>query len=140
MCSARYHTSLFSQVHLDSARAEPHLTASPVVSPQLVMWLNQSFLLIEELAVPGDLNVTLTSLRTGRPLQLQMRQSGQVTVRTDDMELAGDIIQTLAAFLKVEDLQVRTREASMIRSWHTVKVLPVFFNHDVKSGHLSVPI
>ena len=101
------------------------------------MWLNQSFLLIEELAVPGDLNVTLTSLRTGRPLQLQMRQSGQVTVRTDDMELAGDIIQTLAAFLKVEDLQVRTREASMIRSWHTVKVLPVFFNHDVQAGPLN---
>ena len=73
------------------------------------MWLNQSFLLIEELAVPGDLNVTLTSLRTCRPLQLQMTQSGQVTVRVDDMELAGDIIQTLAAFLKVEDLQVGRR-------------------------------
>ncbi|XP_043234328.1 Bardet-Biedl syndrome 2 protein homolog [Amphibalanus amphitrite] len=72
---------------------------------RMVMWLNQSFLLLEELAVPGDLDITMTSLRTCRPLQLQMKQSGQVTIRVDDMELAGDIIQTLTSFLKVEDLQ-----------------------------------
>ncbi|XP_037069324.1 Bardet-Biedl syndrome 2 protein homolog [Pollicipes pollicipes] len=72
---------------------------------RMVLWLNQNFLLLEELAVPGDIDVTMSSLRTCRPLQLQMKQSGQVTIRVDDMELAGDIIQALATFLKAEDIQ-----------------------------------
>ena len=29
----------------------------------------------------------------------------QVTIRTDDMDLAGDVIQALATFLNIEDLQ-----------------------------------
>lgn len=72
----------------------------------MVLWVNQNFLLLDELSVPGDFDATLTSLRTCQPLQLQMKQNGQVTIRVDDMELAGDIVQALAAFLKVDDLQV----------------------------------
>lgn len=32
--------------------------------------------------------------------------SGQITVNTDDIDLAGDIIQSMASFFAIEDLQV----------------------------------
>lgn len=36
-----------------------------------------------------------------------MYHSGQVTIHTDDIDLAGDIIQSLASFLGVDHLQVK---------------------------------
>lgn len=32
--------------------------------------------------------------------------SGQITINTDDIDLAGDIIQSMASFFAIEDLQV----------------------------------
>lgn len=34
-----------------------------------------------------------------------MQQNGQVTIQTDDMELAGNVVQSLGKFLSIEDLQ-----------------------------------
>ncbi|XP_064601546.1 Bardet-Biedl syndrome 2 protein homolog [Liolophura sinensis] len=73
---------------------------------RLVLWINQMFLLQEDLVCEGSLCVTFMSLRGTGPLVIKMEPSGQVTIRTDDMDLAGDIIQALAVFLNVEDLQV----------------------------------
>ncbi|RMX50842.1 hypothetical protein pdam_00003138 [Pocillopora damicornis] len=71
-----------------------------------VMWLNQNFLLPDEIeSKDGDLDIMFLSLRTGNPLAIKMDQSGNVSVKTDDMDLAGDIIQALATFLGIEDLQ-----------------------------------
>ncbi|XP_070565580.1 BBSome complex member BBS2-like [Ptychodera flava] len=73
---------------------------------RVVMWINQNFLLPEDLVVEGALNAGFMSLRGSGPLFMKMEQNGQVTLKTDDMDLAGDIIQALASFLAIEDLQV----------------------------------
>jgi Bardet-Biedl syndrome 2 protein len=45
-------------------------------------------------------------IRNGAPLVLRMAvegTSGTITVRTDNMELAGDVIQDLCSYLKLKD-------------------------------------
>lgn len=37
---------------------------------------------------------------------MKIEINGQMTIRTDDMELAGNLIQSLAAYLNLSDLQV----------------------------------
>ncbi|KAM9753663.1 BBSome complex member BBS2-like [Menidia menidia] len=68
---------------------------------RVVMWLNQNFLLPEGVKSP---NVSFNSLRGGGPLSFSMASTGQITLRTDDVDLAGDLIQSLASFLAIEDL------------------------------------
>ncbi|XP_058849862.1 Bardet-Biedl syndrome 2 protein homolog isoform X2 [Acipenser ruthenus] len=70
---------------------------------RVVMWLNQSFLLPEDIEVP---DVCFTSLRGAGQLCIKIEQSGEITVSTDDMDLAGDVIQSLSSFLAIEDLSV----------------------------------
>lgn len=73
---------------------------------RVVLWINQNFLLMEEVeAQNGLLDIAFQSLRTKTPLIIQMQQNGNVTIKTDDMELAGEVIQSMATFLKIEDLQ-----------------------------------
>ncbi|XP_072026618.1 BBSome complex member BBS2-like [Amphiura filiformis] len=73
---------------------------------RVVMWINQNFLLAEDVECEGALNVGFMSLRGSGPVFIQMTTGGQVTIKTDDMDLAGDIIQALASFLGLEELQV----------------------------------
>ncbi|CAL8292923.1 unnamed protein product [Boreogadus saida] len=70
-------------------------------SQRVVMWLNQNFLLPKGANSP---DVTFTSLRGGGLLSISMTSSGQITLSTDDIDLAGDLIQSLASFLAIEDL------------------------------------
>lgn len=56
--------------------AEPTLT---FVRPQVVMWLNQNFLLPEGVDTP---DVTFMSLRAGGLLSINMAASGQVPQRS----------------------------------------------------------
>ncbi|KAH9519143.1 Bardet-Biedl syndrome 2 protein [Bulinus truncatus] len=85
-------------------RSSVHFTLNE--RPQrFLMWINQNFLLLEELVCEGDLHFTFFSLRGSGLLRLRMSTAGQVAIHTDDMDLAGDIIQSLAQFLKIEDLQ-----------------------------------
>lgn len=73
---------------------------------RVLMWINQNFLLQEDLDSKGtDLDVRFVSLRDSGALFLLMTQSGQVTIRTDSMDVAGDIVQALCSYLKIEDLQ-----------------------------------
>uniref|UniRef100_A0A8C7C6S7 Bardet-Biedl syndrome 2 protein homolog n=3 Tax=Oncorhynchus TaxID=8016 RepID=A0A8C7C6S7_ONCKI len=70
---------------------------------RVVMWLNQNFLLLEGIDTP---DVTFTSLRGGGLLTISMLStSGEITLNTDDIDLAGDLVQSLASFLAIEDLQ-----------------------------------
>ena len=74
------------------------------------MWVNSSFLLLEDLQVgeEGNLDVTFLSLRTNVPLIIKVTPQCEMTLRTDDMDLAGDLIQALSNYLNLEDLQVDT--------------------------------
>ncbi|KAL4657039.1 Bardet-Biedl syndrome 2 protein-like [Arapaima gigas] len=72
--------------------------------PQRVaLWLNQNFLLPEGIDFP---DVKFTCLRGGGLLSISMQPSGEITLKTDDIDLAGDLVQSLASFLAIEDLQV----------------------------------
>jgi Bardet-Biedl syndrome 2 protein len=70
------------------------------------MWLNLNFLLVEEFEITESLYVSFISLRDGKPLILEMDGiSCQFTIRTDNIDLAGDIVQSLVSdYLKVEEL------------------------------------
>ena len=51
-----------------------------LLSLQVVMWVNQNFLLTEEVEpMDGALDVMFLSLRTGSPLALKMDQGGNVS-------------------------------------------------------------
>ncbi|KAL5479576.1 hypothetical protein EMCRGX_G023116 [Ephydatia muelleri] len=76
---------------------------------RILAWANENFLYH-----PGTDAVTTTylhacylSLRTNTLLivKAEPSQNGKVTLQTDDMDLAGDIIQSMASFLHIEDLQ-----------------------------------
>ncbi|XP_004913585.1 Bardet-Biedl syndrome 2 protein isoform X2 [Xenopus tropicalis] len=74
---------------------------------RVVLWLNQNFLLPEDAEIQNaPFQISFTSLRDGGTLLLSMKASGEISLRTDDMDLAGDIIQSLASFLAIEDLAV----------------------------------
>ncbi|KAF6076668.1 Bardet-Biedl syndrome 2 [Phyllostomus discolor] len=74
---------------------------------KVVIWLNQNFLLPEDTSIQhAPFQVCFTSLRNGSPLSIKIKPSGEITVNTDDIDLAGDIIQSMASFFAVEDLQV----------------------------------
>ena len=71
---------------------------------RIVMWLNQNFLLTEELEGKNSLELNFLILRNNGLLSLVMDGSGSITVKTDDMDLAGDIVQSLGIYLGMEDL------------------------------------
>lgn len=51
-----------------------------ISSSQVVLWINQSFLLLEEVeAKNGLLDVAFQSLRTQTPLVIKMQQDGNVS-------------------------------------------------------------
>jgi Bardet-Biedl syndrome 2 protein len=70
------------------------------------MWVNQNFLLLADYEVVGDLNITFLSLRDNAEVTLNMESNGHMVITTHNMALAGDIIQSLATFLNLEELQV----------------------------------
>ncbi|XP_073515184.1 BBSome complex member BBS2 [Phyllobates terribilis] len=74
---------------------------------RVVLWLNQNFLLPEDTEVQSaPFQICFTSLRDSGTLLLNMKPSGEITLQTDDIDLAGDIIQSMATFLAIEDLPV----------------------------------
>ncbi|XP_069822061.1 BBSome complex member BBS2 isoform X2 [Dendropsophus ebraccatus] len=74
---------------------------------RVVLWLNQNFLLPEDTEVQSaPFQICFTSLRDSGTLLLNMKPNGEITLRTDDIDLSGDIIQSMAAFLAIEDLPV----------------------------------
>lgn len=45
--------------------------------------------------------------------------SNQITIRTDDIDLAGDLIQSLASFLAIEDLSAEADFPTYFEELHT---------------------
>ena len=73
---------------------------------KILIWINNNFILDDELEAEGNFCIALIALRTNKPLKIKMDTNGQVTFYTDDMELAGFLVQSLIAYLKIVDLQV----------------------------------
>nr|CAD7423098.1 unnamed protein product [Timema monikensis] len=73
---------------------------------RIAMWLNQNFLLSEDLEVSFELKVSFLSLRNNSELTVTMFPDGRLVINTEDIVLAGELIQSLAAFLNLEHVQV----------------------------------
>ncbi|XP_071442607.1 BBSome complex member BBS2-like [Hetaerina americana] len=74
---------------------------------RILMWMNQNFILPSDIQFQEDsLSCTFSSLRTNEEMSMNMDSGGNFTIKTDDMGLAGDLIQSLAVFLNLEDMQV----------------------------------
>lgn len=74
---------------------------------RVVLWLNQNFLLPEDTEVQSaPFQICFTSLRDSGTVLFSMKPNGEITLRTDDIDLAGDIIQSMSAFLAIDDLPV----------------------------------
>ncbi|XP_012588666.1 PREDICTED: Bardet-Biedl syndrome 2 protein isoform X2 [Condylura cristata] len=74
---------------------------------RVVMWLSQNFLLPEDINIQNaPFQVCFTSLRNGGQLYIKIRLNGEITINTDDIDLAGDVIQSMASYFAIEDLQV----------------------------------
>lgn len=82
---------------------------------RVVLWINQAFAIDDKAPMSGiNLSVTSDSLHAGfisvkdnTPLIIKMgpENGGTITIRTDSMELAGDIIQDLCRYLKIDTLE-----------------------------------
>lgn len=77
-------------------------------------WLQRSLIGIsEQMQVPCGaqlstvLDVNLISLRTGQPMSISMtsEQGGKITIATDDIEVAGELVQDLCEALQIQDLE-----------------------------------
>ncbi|CAH2984450.1 unnamed protein product [Chilo suppressalis] len=77
---------------------------------RICIWINQNFLLDQELELASeetkDLQITLYCLRDQSLLHMNFGADGQVKFYTSDIRLAGDLIQSLAVYLNLTDLQV----------------------------------
>ncbi|CAG9127360.1 unnamed protein product [Plutella xylostella] len=78
---------------------------------RICIWINQNFLLEEEVQVDTEetkeLHVGFNCLRDKGKLYMDFESDGQVKISTPDIRLAGDLIQSLAIYLNLIDLQVR---------------------------------
>lgn len=79
---------------------------------RICMWINQNFLLPEELDMANEreLKVHLLSLRDQNDLMLLFEASGKVVFKTNNLLLVSDLVQSLALFLNLDSLQVSNHE------------------------------
>jgi len=71
------------------------------------MWLQTAFA-IPESAMRLDANTlsaAFTSLRDGKPMVIEMAADGRMTVATESMEAAGEVVQEIAAYLQMTELE-----------------------------------
>lgn len=77
---------------------------------RICIWINQNFLLEEELDLETEetkkLHINLLCLRDHSFLCMEFGPDGQVKISTHDIRLAGDLIQSLAIYLNLSELQV----------------------------------
>ncbi|CAD0203311.1 unnamed protein product [Chrysodeixis includens] len=77
---------------------------------RICIWVNQNFLLEEELDIETEetkeLHISLLCLRDQSYLYMDFGADGQVRFSTHDIRLAGDLIQSLAVYLNLSELQV----------------------------------
>eukprot|EP00357_Protocruzia_adherens_P016107 CAMPEP_0115029300 /NCGR_PEP_ID=MMETSP0216-20121206/36898_1 /TAXON_ID=223996 /ORGANISM="Protocruzia adherens, Strain Boccale" /LENGTH=730 /DNA_ID=CAMNT_0002405817 /DNA_START=80 /DNA_END=2272 /DNA_ORIENTATION=- len=79
---------------------------------RLIMWAELVFICgngqIQKFTSGNMLDLKFLCLRDGSNLQILMTQDkgGSITVRTDNVELAGDLIQDIASFMGLDTLEV----------------------------------
>ncbi|KAL3287517.1 hypothetical protein HHI36_001986 [Cryptolaemus montrouzieri] len=76
---------------------------------RISMWINQNFLLSNDVEVDGgpSLMLNMKCLRDDTLLVLEFEVIGMVKFYTDNIALAADLVQSLAAFLNLDTLEVR---------------------------------
>ncbi|XP_024945765.1 Bardet-Biedl syndrome 2 protein homolog [Cephus cinctus] len=85
-------------------------TEVPERPQRIALWLNQNFLLNEELEVPedgvnaGSIDFWFRGLRDEKLHRFNATVSGRVTINTEDPAFAGDLIQSLASYLGLREL------------------------------------
>ncbi|KAL4704240.1 hypothetical protein ACJJTC_016258 [Scirpophaga incertulas] len=76
---------------------------------RICIWINQNFLLDEEVELQNEemkeLHLRLFCLRDQSLLDMEFGADGNVKFYTTDIRLAGNLIQSLAVFLNLSDLQ-----------------------------------
>ncbi|ESO03961.1 hypothetical protein HELRODRAFT_99764 [Helobdella robusta] len=91
-------------VQLPTPRSSVHMTVNERIN-RICLWLNQNFLLQEDLTCQtSELRVQFISLKDSSPLIIYANDSGKLTIETDDIEVAGNIIQHLSTFLHLQHL------------------------------------
>lgn len=77
---------------------------------RICMWINQSFLFPTDVEFESGPNLVLNlkCLRDSSPLVMLFEISGKVTVYTNNMFLAADLVQSLATYLNIDNLEVRS--------------------------------
>jgi len=70
------------------------------------MWLNQNFLLAKELDFKTAFTLSFMSLRNCEEMTMDVDGTGEIKIQTIDMDLAGDLVQSISSFLNVSDLEV----------------------------------
>eukprot|EP00747_Dinoflagellata_sp_TGD_P112031 gnl/TRDRNA2_/TRDRNA2_171360_c0_seq1.p1 gnl/TRDRNA2_/TRDRNA2_171360_c0~~gnl/TRDRNA2_/TRDRNA2_171360_c0_seq1.p1 ORF type:complete len:725 (-),score=150.21 gnl/TRDRNA2_/TRDRNA2_171360_c0_seq1:93-2267(-) len=92
-------------------------------------WLQRSFIAIDEqMPQPRSddrtvtLDVNFISLRTGEPLCITMtsEQGGKITFRTDDIEVAGELVQDLCTYLQVTELETNANFPDEMNKFRSV--------------------
>ena len=75
---------------------------------RICMWINQNFLLANDIEAENGptLKVHLKCLRDKSELTMSFDVSGKTVFYTEKMSLAADLVQSVATFLKIENLQV----------------------------------
>ncbi|EDS30326.1 conserved hypothetical protein [Culex quinquefasciatus] len=78
---------------------------------RICIWINQNFLLPSDIeymtssdADATELKLNLISLRTSKTVCLHFNNDGKTRFHTEDIELAGDLIQSLVQFLNIENM------------------------------------
>ncbi|KAJ8675989.1 hypothetical protein QAD02_011775 [Eretmocerus hayati] len=77
---------------------------------RVALWLNQSLILSADIQVPeigpdaGKLELWLRGLRDQKLHCIEVDSSGKLNLRTDDPNFAGDVVQSLAAYLGLREL------------------------------------
>ncbi|XP_001604585.1 Bardet-Biedl syndrome 2 protein homolog [Nasonia vitripennis] len=77
---------------------------------RVALWLNQSLILSVEIQVveigpeAGSLEIWLRCLRDQKVHCLEVDASGKLTLRTEDPSFAGDVVQSLTAYLGLREL------------------------------------
>ncbi|CAG9764410.1 unnamed protein product [Ceutorhynchus assimilis] len=89
---------------------------------RICMWINQNFIFPTEIEVESEPNlvVNIQCLRDNTDLIMEFEISGKVTLFTDNMFLAADLIQSLSGYLKLENLESK---ASFVQEESNLKHL-----------------
>ena len=97
-----------SYIHTKVLSKDPESSVTFQVNERVqrvAIWFNDNFLLMNEMICETSLDLCFIAIRGG-DFNFHMEGSGQITIKTDNIDLAGDLIQSLASFLRLEHLQV----------------------------------